>query len=111
MKYLKNIDYESVQNFASLVTVQEGQVISRTIAQNDALSLTLFAFGAGEEISTHKSGGDALVIALEGKGEVTIDGKKHCLEKGDAIVMPAGHPHAVRAPEAFKMFLVVVFGK
>ena len=23
--------------------------------------------------------------------------------------MPAGHPHAVRAPEAFKMLLIVVF--
>ena len=68
-----------------------------------------FRHRQGEEISAHRSTGDALVIALDGAGEITIDDTKHMLHAGDCIVMPAGHPHAVRAPEAFKMLLVVVF--
>jgi len=77
--------------------------------KNSALSLTLFAFDKGEEISTHESGGDAMVVALDGTGKITIDGKENILHKGDTIVMPANKPHAVFAAEQFKMFLIVVF--
>ena len=108
-KFFKNFDYESVVNFPDQVSTAKGQGVSKTLVQNDHLSLTLFAFDKGEEISTHKSEGDALVIALEGVGEVTIDGVKHTLKGGESIIMPSNHPHAVYAAEAFKMFLVVVF--
>jgi quercetin dioxygenase-like cupin family protein len=111
MEFIKNIRREEVLSFADEVTVQKGQIISKTLAQNDALSLTLFAFGAGEEISTHKSEGDALVLNLEGKARITIDGTEYRLSEGDSILMPAGKPHAVFAEENFKMFLVVVFPK
>ena len=106
---LKNIEFETALSFADQVGYLPGHVTSKTLAQNPYVSLTLFAFDKGEEISTHESQGDALVIALEGTGEVTIDGQKHSLQAGEAIVMPAKHPHAVFAPEQFKMFLVVVF--
>ena len=106
---MKNIETATVLPFAGLVDYAPGQVASKTLAQNDAVSLTLFAFAKGEEISTHVSHGDALVIALDGIGEITIDGQKYKLEKGEAILMPAGHPHAVRAIGRFKMFLAVVF--
>ena len=81
----------------------------RTLAQNEALSITLFAFEKGEEISAHKSGGDAFVTCLDGVGRVTIDGQPYTLREGESIVMPAGHPHAVYGEERFKMLLVVVF--
>ena len=77
--------------------------------KNDAVSVTLFSFAKGEEISTHASGGDAFVTCLDGVGEVTIDGEKFQLTEGQSIVMPAGHPHAVYGKEQFKMLLVVVF--
>ncbi len=108
-KYLKNLDYAAVLPLAQQVDYLPGQVISKTLAQNSAFGLTLFAIDKGEEISAHRSTGDALVIALDGAGEITIDDTRHMLHAGDCIVMPAGHPHAVRAPEAFKMLLVVVF--
>ena len=78
-------------------------------AQNDALSVTLFAFDKGEEISTHESGGDAFVTCLDGTGRITIDGTAYELHEGESIVMPARHPHAVFGQEQFKMLLVVVF--
>lgn len=108
-KYIKNMDHAKVLNLAGQVEVLAGQVVSKTLAQNDAVSLTLFAFDAGEEISSHASDGDAMVIALEGKGRVTIDGTPYELGAGDSIVMPAKTPHAVYAVESFKMFLVVIF--
>ena len=108
-KYIKNIDFASVIPFADQVSYQQGQIVSRTLAQNKALSLTLFAFDEGEEISTHESEGDALVLVLDGTGEITIDNEKYVLRSGETIVMPSGKPHSVFAPEQFKMFLIVVF--
>lgn len=107
--YIKNIPHESVQDLAALVSVQPGQIISRTLAQNPAVSLTLFAFAEGEEISTHSSEGDAMVQVLEGEGRFTVDGADYLLQAGQVLVMPAGKPHAVYAPRSFKMLLTVVF--
>mgnify|MGYP001524907547 FL=1 len=84
-------------------------MVSKTLAQNNAVSLTLFSFEKGEEISTHESGGDAMVTCLDGVGRITIDGVEHILHEGESIVMPARHPHAVYGQEQFKMLLVVVF--
>lgn len=106
---LKNIEKSTVLTLKEQVAYQPGQVVSKTLAQNDALSVTLFAFDKGEEISSHKSGGDAFVTCLDGEGEITIDGVNYTLTEGQSIVMPAGHPHAVRGKERFKMLLVVVF--
>lgn len=91
------------------ISYQSGQVVSKTLAQNSALSVTLFSFDRGEEISTHESGGDAFVTCLDGVGKITIDGADYLLREGESIVMPAGHPHAVYGEERFKMLLVVVF--
>jgi quercetin dioxygenase-like cupin family protein len=108
---MKNIEFEKVLELGSLVDYHEGQVVSRTLAQNDAVSITLFAFDAGEEISSHKSGGDAMVTVIEGKAQITIGDNKYSVEAGKTIVMPAGIPHAVAADGRFKMLLVVVFPK
>ena len=73
------------------------------------MSVTLFSFDKGEEISTHESGGDAFVTCLDGVGEITIDRVKYELHEGESIVMPAKRPHAVMGKEKFKMLLVVIF--
>ena len=78
-------------------------------AQNKAVSLTLFAFSKGEEISTHDSTGDAMVHVIEGVGQFTVDGVEHICKAGDVLVMPAKKPHAVFAKEDFKMLLTVIF--
>ena len=109
MAYIKNIEHEKVVNLGGLVQYMEGQVVSRTLAQNSAVSVTLFAFAKGEEISTHDSEGDAMVTVLEGTGEFTVGGVKHQVNAGEALVMPAKIPHAVYAVENFKMLLTVVF--
>lgn len=106
---MKNYDIATVLTMKEQVAYQPGQVVSKTLAQNDAVSVTLFAFDKGEEISTHESGGDALVLCLDGEGRITVDGVEHILHEGESILMPARHPHTVFGQERFKMLLVVVF--
>lgn len=107
--FIKNIDLSTVFTFADLVSYQQGQIVSKTLTQSRAVSLTLFAFDKDEEISSHESDGDAMVVALDGEGLITIDGQEFILKEGETIVMPAKKPHAVYAKERFKMFLIVVF--
>lgn len=106
---IKNISQSEIFSLKDQISYQEDQIVSKTLAQNDAVSVTLFSFSKGEEISTHASGGDAMVTCLDGTGKITIDGREYMLREGESIVMPAGHPHAVYGEEAFKMLLVVVF--
>ena len=106
---MKNIAKAEVLRLADQVEYQDGQIVSKTLVQNDAVSLTLFAFEKGEEISTHAAGGDAMVTVLEGTGRFTIDDKPHVLTEGQSIVMPVNIPHAVYGEERFKMLLTVVF--
>ena len=109
MTGIKNINKAEVMALKDQVEYQDGQVVSKTLAQNEHVSVTLFSFDKGEEISTHESGGDAFVNCLDGVGKVTIDGEEYILKEGDSIVMPAKHPHAVYGQEQFKMLLLVIF--
>ncbi len=109
MAYLKNITPEQVLKLADEVTVTPGQIVSKTLVQNEAVSITLFSFSRDEEISTHSSEGDAMVLVLDGCGELTVGGIKHVCHAGEYIVMPANVSHAVYAKEDFKMLLTVVF--
>ncbi len=108
-KLIKNIDFSTVLNMEGLVEYQEGTVVSRTLAQGKPMSMTLFAFDKGEEISTHSAGGDALVYLLDGEADIQINGEHFQVKKGETIVMPANIPHGLTATERFKMLLVVVF--
>lgn len=108
-KFLKNTPYEEVFEAKKLVEAGAGEISSRTLVQNDHVSVTLFSFDKGEEIATHESEGDALVTVLEGVGRFTVDGKNYDLKAGESLVMPSRKPHAVSAPERFKFMLTVIF--
>lgn len=108
-KFFKNILIAEVLDMDGLVEYKEVRVESRTLVQNDAISITLFAFDKGEGIGTHSAPGDALVYVLDGSVDITIgDNEPVNLKKGQTIVMPADIPHSLDAVEKFKMLLVVV---
>jgi quercetin dioxygenase-like cupin family protein len=109
MARLKNIAKEKILKLPDLVQTAPGQVVSKTLVQNSAVSMTLFAFSKGEEISTHESEGDALVTVLEGVGRFTVNGVVYLVQAGESLVMPAGLPHAIFGEEDFKWMLTVVF--
>lgn len=110
-KKIKNIEHSTVLSLADQVQYLDGQIVSKTLVQNAHHSLTLFAFEKGEEISSHDSEGDAMITVLDGTGTITIDGVEYTLQKDETIVMPAQVPHAVFAPERFKMMLLVIFSE
>ena len=105
----KNIDKQAKLCLKILVDYRDGQIISRTLVQNNLVSMTLFSFDKGEEISTHAAGGDAMVTVLEGTGRFTVGGEVFILSEGETLIMPKDIPHAVFGEERFKMQLIVSF--
>ena len=105
----KNIEKHVKLNLKDQVAYQPGQVVSKTLVQNEAVSMTIFSFDKGEEISTHAAAGDAMVTVLEGTGRFTVGGKVFILHEGETLIMPKDIPHAVFGEEQFKMQLVVSY--
>ena len=97
-----------VLNVIEMVGYQEGAVVSRQITKAEAGNVTLFAFDKDQGLSEHAAPYDALVHVLEGEAEVTIAGKPFHLKAGDAIIMPANDPHALKAIQKFKMLLTMI---
>lgn len=96
-----------VLNLSALVAFQSEAVVSRVLLKSQAGNVTLFAFDAGQELSEHSAPFDALVHVLEGEAEVRIAGRPFHLTAGQAILMPANDPHALRALTPFKMLLTM----
>ena len=97
-----------VLRLVDLVAYQDDSVVSRTVLDKQAGTVTLFAFDHGQGLSEHTTPYDALVYALDGQADVTISGERHRISVGDALIMPANEPHAVHAVERFKMALVMI---
>lgn len=107
-KLIRNIPHAKPIALTEEIDYEPGKVVSKTLAQRPDVGMTLFAFDAGEGISTHAAGGDAMAHVLEGEAEIVVGGVAHWVTAGHAIVMPAGVPHALRALTPFKMLLTVV---
>lgn len=98
----------SVSLLSSLVSYQQGAVVSRTLVKQGGGTVTAFAFDAGEGLSEHTAPFEALVLGIEGEAEITVSGVSHRLVAGQLIQMPAGQPHALKALTPFKMLLVMI---
>ncbi len=105
----KNIEKTACLKLRDLVDYQDGQVVSKTLVQNEYVSMTVFSFDKGEEISTHAAGGDAMVTVLEGTGRFTVGGEVFHLNEGETLVMSKDIPHAVYGETRFKMQLTVSY--
>ena len=97
-----------ILNLTELVDYQSGSVVSRQITKAETGNVTLFVFDEGQELSEHTAPFDALAHILDGKAEIIISGKSYYLKMGDAIIMPADQPHAVKASGPFKMLLTMM---
>ncbi|MBW2261030.1 MAG: cupin domain-containing protein [Deltaproteobacteria bacterium] len=95
---------------AGMASYSEGSVVSRTLTDSPAGTITLFAFDAGQGLSEHSAPFDAFIQVIEGRVELTIGGEKVEASAGEVVLMPANVPHAVKAVERFKMLLVMIRG-
>jgi len=99
---------DKVFRFDNEVDYSDGAIVSKNVLKRDTGNISLFAFDKGEGLSEHTTPFDALVQVVDGKAEITVGGKKHLLEKGDSIIMPANIPHALKAVEKYKMVLTMI---
>lgn len=95
-------------DLAASVSYQAGNIVSRTMVNKPAGTVTLFAFAVGQALSEHTAPYDAQVVVLDGQAEVTIDGKAYSVNTGETILLPAGKPHGVNAVSDFKMLLIMI---
>ena len=95
----------------TLVDYGQGAIVSRTILDNNAGTITLFSFDEGQGLSEHTAPFDALVQVLDGQGEFIVGGKAHNVRAGQVLLMPANVPHAVKAARRFKMLLTMLRAK
>lgn len=93
---------------AELVKYQEGSVVSREIIKKPTGTVTLFAFDQGQGLSEHQTPYDAMVLLLDGEAEITVSGKLHYVKQGEMLIIPANHPHALKAVKRFKMALIMI---
>jgi len=94
-----------------LVGYQDGSIVSREVINKKTGTVTIFAFDEGEGLSTHSAPFDAMVYIVDGEADITIDEEPNHLKAGDFIIMPADHPHAVKAVKKFKMILIMIRSK
>ncbi|MCL7978900.1 MAG: cupin domain-containing protein [marine benthic group bacterium] len=92
----------------SIIELQQGAVVSRTIVRQPSGNVTLFAFDEGEGLAEHVTPHEAMILALEGDAEITVGSDRHRLRDGEALHLPASVPHGIRARSPFKMMLVML---
>ena len=93
---------------AELVAYHGGAVVSRTLVKKPVGTVTAFAFDAGQGLSEHTAPYDALVQLLDGRATITIGGVAHDVAAGQVLLLPANVPHALHAPQRFKMILTMI---
>jgi len=96
------------QRLANLVEYSKDSIVSKTILDKSAGTITLFAFDKGQKLSEHTTPYDAVVQVLDGRSQLTIDGEEKQVTAGEIIIMPGSVPHAVTAQEKFKMLLTMI---
>ena len=108
LMFIKNFDAGKVVTLKEQISVESGTVVSKTLVNGEALTMTLFAFDEGQGVSTHSAAGDAFVVCLEGEAEIELNGEKLSIHEGESLIMPAGAPHSLKAVKQYKMLLTVV---
>ena len=108
---MTTFDKATVIALEASVDYTQGGVISKQVTKNRAGNITIFSFDKGQGLSEHTAPFDAFVQVLDGEAEIRIDGVPHVLKKGVCIIMPANHPHALKAIERFKMLLTMIRGE
>lgn len=103
----ESFSHSTIYNLKDTVSYSENSIVSKVISRSDNTNLTLFAFDAGQSLTSHTSPFNAMIQLLEGSARIEIGTDRYDLEEGQMIIMPADVPHAVEASSRFKMMLTM----
>ncbi len=98
-------------NLSESVEYSDGGIVSKTVLKRETGNISVFSFDRGEGLTEHTSPFDAVIVGIDGQGEIIIDGKPNIVKAGQIIIMPRNVPHAVNAAEKFKMMLIMIRSK
>ncbi len=104
----KQFEKSKIIQLEKSIDYSDDAIISKTILKKETGNITFFSFDKGQQLSEHTAPFDAVVHIIDGKADIIIDKKRNSLTQGDMIIMPANIPHAVEAPEKFKMILIMI---
>ena len=96
------------QRLADLVEYSKDSIVSKTVLDKPAGTITLFAFDKDQKLSEHTAPYDAVVQILDGQALLTIGGAPKEVSAGQVVIMPGNVPHSVAAEEKFKMLLTMI---
>jgi quercetin dioxygenase-like cupin family protein len=105
---VSEFEKSNVFTFNESINYSEGGIVSKTVLKKQTGNISLFSFDRGEALSEHTAPFDAMIMVVDGRGEIIIGGKSFLLESGECIIMPANIAHAVNAIERFKMVLTMI---
>lgn len=93
---------------SALIRPTEQGIASRVLARSAGGNVTIFAFDAGQGLTEHTTAFDALALVVSGSLTVTVGGAPIHAPSGSIVRLPASVPHAVDAPEASRMLLIML---
>ena len=107
MEELRNLPPEPAA-LSALIEYQPGTVVSMALSRHPNVSITLFAFDAGNSISTEYYLGDTLYLVLEGQMELLLNEKAFLLPAGACMRIPAKQQHAIGGKACFKLLQITL---
>jgi quercetin dioxygenase-like cupin family protein len=93
-----------------LIDYAEDGVVSKELIHNNAGSITLFSFDAGQGLSQHTAPFDAFIQVVDGEMVLNVEGADHHIKSGDSFIIPSGALHSVKAEKPFKMIITMIRG-
>lgn len=101
--------YDLYPNLVELAPeVPDGSILSRTFYKDDHLSMILFSFAPGEELSEHTSAYPAILHFLSGRARLKLGDDESIAEAGTLARMAPKLPHTVVAETAVIMLLIML---
>lgn len=108
---IRNIEKNKITELASQIPIQEGAVVSCNLARQSAFEVSLYSFDDGESITEQRSFGDTFYYVIQGKGIFELESGVCTAMQEDALLVPHGKPHAIKADGGLQILYMQVFQK
>ncbi len=101
--------YNLYHNLLELApNVPDGSILSRTFYKDERLSMVLFSFAAGEELSEHTSAFPAILHFVSGRSRLRLGQDESMVEAGAWARMSPNLPHTIVAETPVVMLLLML---